>query len=156
MKDLGKSVRWPAPPLVLAQFQTRLRVMHQRWRAATILSRIPPHLRASLPQKLTAFEIFHNKKDNWGYTRMWRGDYLSIADELEPPSTVSTWHDGIQALRSAHPFGKVLFSTYIQKFNKFNKSSLRVLVITDRYVAKLKREIQIAQRAHSPFKRLVQ
>ncbi|UMM25260.1 hypothetical protein L5515_005155 [Caenorhabditis briggsae] len=137
MRDLGKSVRWPAPPLVLAQFVSRLRVMHQRWRAATILSRIPPHLRASLPQKIAAFEVFHNKKDNWGYPRMWRGDYLSQQEELDLPTSVSTYQDGIQTLRQSHPFGKVLFSTYIQKFNKFNKSSLRVLVVTDRFVAKL-------------------
>lgn len=77
MRDLGKSIRWPAPPLVLAQFVSRLRVMHQRWRAATILARMPPHLRASLPQKIAAFEVLNNKKENWGYTRMWRGDYLS-------------------------------------------------------------------------------
>lgn len=58
-------------------------------------------------------------------------------EELELPTTVSTYHDGIQALRQSHPFGKVLFSTYVQKFNKFNKSSLRVLIVTDRFVAKL-------------------
>ncbi|KAF1760604.1 hypothetical protein GCK72_008853 [Caenorhabditis remanei] len=137
MKDLGKSIRWPAPPLVLAQFVSRLRVMHQRWRAATILARIPPHLRASLTQKIAAFEVFNNKKENWGYPRMWRGDYLSQQEELDLPTSVSTYQDGIQTLRQSHPFGKVLFSTYIQKYNKFNKSSLRVLIVTDRFVAKL-------------------
>ncbi|CAI5446075.1 unnamed protein product [Caenorhabditis angaria] len=137
MPDLGKSLRWPAPPLVLAQFVTRLRYMHQRWRASVILSRIPAHLRASLYQKIAAFEVFNGKKENWGFSRFWKGDYLSMQDELDPPATVSVYHDGLQTLRQSHSFGKVLFSTYIQKFNKFNKSSLRVLLITDRFVAKL-------------------
>ncbi|CAB3403677.1 unnamed protein product [Caenorhabditis bovis] len=136
--DLGKSLRWPAPPLVLEQFVAKLKIMHARWRAATILARIPALLKASLPQKIAAAEVFNGKKDNWGYNRFWKGDYLAMADELDPPgTTVSLYHDGIQALRQSHPFGKVLFSTYIQKFNKFNKSSLRVLVLTDRFVAKL-------------------
>ncbi|CAD6190262.1 unnamed protein product, partial [Caenorhabditis auriculariae] len=138
MKDLGKSVRWPAPPVVLIPFVNRLRIMHQRWRAATILSRMPAHLRAALPQKIAAFEVLNGKRANWGYPRQWKGDYLSLQEELDPPgASVSIYHDGLSTLRTSHPFGKVLFSSYIQKFNRFNKSTLRVLVVTDRFVAKL-------------------
>lgn len=59
------------------------------------------------------------------------------ADELEVGTSVLHYKESLTALRTTHPFGKVLFSTYIQKFNRFNKSSLRILLFTDRYIAKL-------------------
>ncbi|CAI4229140.1 unnamed protein product [Auanema sp. JU1783] len=137
MRDLGKSVRWPAPPVVLAPFVNKLKIVHGRWRAATILSRIPKHLRESLPQKIAAFEALNGKRDHWGYPRSWKGDYLLQQEEHEVGSSSLQYREGCHALAQTHPFGKVLFSTYIQKFNKFNKSSLRVLIITDRFIAKL-------------------
>ncbi|KAK6016843.1 hypothetical protein OSTOST_17669 [Ostertagia ostertagi] len=77
MPDLGKSIRWPAPPVVLAPFVGKLKVMHQRWRAAAILATMPQHLRDSLPQKLAAFAALSGKRERWGYTRPWKGDYLA-------------------------------------------------------------------------------
>lgn len=47
MKDLGKSLRWPAPPVVLAPFVAKLKIVHNRWRAGVILSRMPQHLRSA-------------------------------------------------------------------------------------------------------------
>ncbi|KAJ1375042.1 hypothetical protein KIN20_038265 [Parelaphostrongylus tenuis] len=136
MPDLGKNVRWPAPPVVLAPFVSKLRVMHQRWRAAAILATMPQHLRESLPEKLAAFGALNGKRERWGYSRSWKGDYLALNDEPIHHNPLK-YSDAMAALRTTHPYTKVLFSTFFQKFNRFNKSSLRVLVITDKYIVKL-------------------
>ncbi|PIO61037.1 myosin tail, partial [Teladorsagia circumcincta] len=134
MPDLGKSIRWPAPPVVLAPFVGKLKVMHQRWRAAAILATMPQHLRDSLPQKLAAFVALNGKRERWGYTRPWKGDYLAQSEE--PSYNPLKYRTAMAALQSTNPFEKVLFSTFFQKFNRFNKSSLRALVITDKFIAK--------------------
>ncbi|XGW14792.1 hypothetical protein V3C99_000788 [Haemonchus contortus] len=134
MPDLGKSVQWPTPPVVLAPFVGKLKVMHQRWRAAAILATMPQHLRESLPEKLAAFAALNGKRERWGYTRPWKGDYLAQSEE--PSYSPLKYRSAIAALRTTNPFTKVLFSTFFQKFNRFNKSSLRALVITDKFIAK--------------------
>uniref|UniRef100_A0A1I7XSJ0 Myosin motor domain-containing protein n=1 Tax=Heterorhabditis bacteriophora TaxID=37862 RepID=A0A1I7XSJ0_HETBA len=58
-------------------------------------------LRESLPQKLAAFEVLSGKRDRWGYTRSWKGDYLAL------------------------------------KFNRHNNSASRVMILTDRFIARL-------------------
>lgn len=134
MPDLGKNIRWPAPPVVLAPFVSKLKVVHQRWRAAAILATMPQHLRESLPEKLAAFSALNGKRERWGYPRSWKGDYLAQSEE--PSYSPMKYCSAIQALRVTNPFTKVLFSTFFQKFNRFNKSSLRALVITDKFIAK--------------------
>ncbi|WKY02867.1 hypothetical protein Q1695_016283 [Nippostrongylus brasiliensis] len=135
MPDRGKSIRWPAPPVVLAPFVAKLKVVHQRWRAAAILATMPQHLRESLPEKLAAFAALNGKRERWGYPRSWKGDYLAQSEE--PSYDPSRYCNAISALRTTNPFTKVLFSTFFQKFNRFNKSSLRALVITDKFIAKM-------------------
>ena len=40
-------------------------------------------------------------------------------------------------LNRQHPFQRVLFSSCVIKYNRFNKSALRVLVLTDQHLVKL-------------------
>ncbi|GMS88608.1 hypothetical protein PENTCL1PPCAC_10783 [Pristionchus entomophagus] len=136
MADLGKSIRWPAPPLVLNTFVGRMRKMHHRWRAAVIVSRIPPHLRECFHPKIAAFEVFNGRRAHWGYHRRWVGDYLTSPNELPNLSNVS-YSGGMSQIRQAHPYSRVLFSSLFHKYNKFNKSALRILVITDKFIAKI-------------------
>lgn len=79
LPDLGKSKQWPTPPAVLQGFVKRLKRMHELWRAKVILSRMPLHLKEAFLQKITAHELLHNKRTEWGYNRFWRGDYLTLA-----------------------------------------------------------------------------
>lgn len=78
MPDLGAHLKWPKPPAVLKKFAKRLKRMHELWRANVILSKMPEHLRLNLPQKLAAFEVFNNRRLQWGYARFWEGDYLAF------------------------------------------------------------------------------
>ena len=137
MPDYGKRLQWPRPPAVLLGFVDRLKRMHELWRAKMILSKMPLHLKDAFPQKIAAFEALHNKRSEWGYTRFWRGDYLALDSENNPPSAVIIYRDALEALKQQHPFTKVLFSSFIHKYNRFNKSTVRVLLITDNFIAKL-------------------
>lgn len=76
--DLGKSLVWPTPPAVLHAFVEKLKKMHELWRAKVIISRMPGYLIPSIPQKLAAYEAFNGKRAEWGYTRLWKGDYLDM------------------------------------------------------------------------------
>uniref|UniRef100_F1KRC2 Myosin-Ig n=1 Tax=Ascaris suum TaxID=6253 RepID=F1KRC2_ASCSU len=135
--DLGKSLVWPTPPAVLHAFVEKLKKMHELWRAKVIISRMPGYLIPSIPQKLAAYEAFNGKRAEWGYTRLWKGDYLDMPEEIEAPGQVEEYRSAIDALKQAHSFSKVLFSSYIQKFNRYNKSAFRVVVVTDKFIAKL-------------------
>jgi myosin-1 len=137
VRDLGKSLPWPKPPAVLQSFARRLQHMHALWRANIILSRMPPHLRESLPQKLAAFETFNRRRPEWGYTRRWIGDYLSLEEEHEKPGSANKYRHALELMARSYAFNKVLFSSYIHKINKFNKSTLRILLITDKFVVKM-------------------
>ncbi|CAJ0597979.1 unnamed protein product [Cylicocyclus nassatus] len=135
MPDLGKSVVWPKPPVVLVPFTEKLKVMHQRWRAATILARMQQSLKESFNEKLAAYAVLNGKRERWGYTRSWKGDYLSQSEE--PTYNPIKYRAAMLALKNTNPYEKILFSTFFQKFNRYNKSSLRALVVTDQFVAKL-------------------
>ncbi|VDM41595.1 unnamed protein product [Toxocara canis] len=137
MPDLGKHLVWPAEPAVLHAFIQKLKRMHDLWRANVILSRMPGYLRPSIPQKLAAYEALNGKRAEWGYTRMWKGDYLDMPEEIEMPGQVEEYRSAMNALKQAHPFSEVLFSSYIQKFNRYNKSAFRVVVVTNKFIAKL-------------------
>uniref|UniRef100_A0AC34RPG4 Uncharacterized protein n=1 Tax=Panagrolaimus sp. JU765 TaxID=591449 RepID=A0AC34RPG4_9BILA len=137
LPDLGKSKQWPTPPAVLQGFVKRLKRMHELWRAKVILARMPLHLREAFPQKITAHELLHNKRTEWGYNRFWKGDYLALDSENDPASAVIIYKNALNQLKQQHTFSNVLFSSFIHKFNRFNKSSLRVLLITDNFIAKL-------------------
>ncbi|GMT18808.1 hypothetical protein PFISCL1PPCAC_10105, partial [Pristionchus fissidentatus] len=153
LADLGKSIRWPAPPLVLHTFVARMKKMHHRWRAAVILSRIPPHLKECFHPKIAAFEIFNGQRPYWGYHRRWIGDYLVHPNELPNLSNVS-YSSALSSIRQHHPFTRVIFSSLFHKYNKFNKSALRILVITDNFVAKIDAKKMKLMKDPIPFQRI--
>jgi myosin-1 len=41
MRDYGKPLRWPNPPLVLRKGVRNLKMIHERWRAWMVLKNIP-------------------------------------------------------------------------------------------------------------------
>ncbi|KAK0418532.1 hypothetical protein QR680_013620 [Steinernema hermaphroditum] len=136
-KDLGKSLAWPRPPAVLNEFVEKLKHIHEMWRARMIMDKMPEQLRQSFPQKVAAFEAFRGRRAEWGYQRYWTGDYLAHDSEHDSVEESRAYRTSLSTMKERYPFEKVLFSSYVQKFNRFNKSSYRVVVVTDRFIAKL-------------------
>lgn len=134
MRDYGKSIVWPAPPAPLRNITGLLRSACNRWRAYMILSKIPRKEWPQLKIKISAASVLKNKRPTWGQTRQWQGNYLATHDEN---NNYTTFNDSVNNLRNSQHFGSVLFSSFVTKFNKFNKCAERVLLLTDQYIYKL-------------------
>ncbi|XP_076272228.1 unconventional myosin ID isoform X2 [Rhynchophorus ferrugineus] len=137
MHDLGKSITWPAPPKGLESTARLLQAAHLRWRAYIILSRIPKNDWPQMKVKVSAASVLVNKRSHYGLDRKWEGNYLSKLDEN---SNYTMFNEAVNNLKNAKHLGHVLFSSYVTKFNKFNKVAERVMLVTDDFVFKLDSE----------------
>lgn len=134
MKDYGKSVTWPAPPLALRSAVGYIRAIHLRWRAWMILKPTPRPEWPQLKLKITAASALRGKRNVWGQARKWEGDYLCQSQEN---SRSALYNSSISSLRQSDKFNKVLFSSFVRKTNRFNKQADRALLVTDIYIYKL-------------------
>lgn len=134
MRDYGKSIQWPAPPIAVRNLVGTLRRAYARWRAWMILSKVPREDWPQLRLKCSAASVFRNKRPMWGQSRKWEGNYLGQSNE-NPNNFLFT--TTINNFKNTEHFQMVLFSSFIRKFNKYNKSSDRALLITDHCIYKM-------------------
>lgn len=134
MLCIGKSIKWPTPPPVCRGIEATLKKEFTRWRARMILSKVPREEWHQLRLKITAASVLRNKRPLWGQARKWEGNYLARADE-NPNYALFTM--SITNLRNSDHFKEILFSSYVRKFNRFNKCAERVIVITDQAIYKM-------------------
>jgi len=148
MRDYGKSVVWPAPPRCVRPVVHTLRAAHARWRAQMILRSVPRSEWPELKLKICAASVLRGKRTSWGQNRKWEGNYLARPQD-NPNSAV--FQANISNLRVVDKFQMVLFSSYIQKTNRFDKSADRALLITDSNIYKLETKRFKAMRSGSPI-----
>lgn len=134
LPDYGKSIKWPAPPRSLKDTLIIIRKAYNRWRAYMILKKIPQAEWPQLKLKISAASVLRNKRSSWGQNRKWEGNYLS---KLNENHNYSLFNESVNNLRNTMHFREVLFTSYVTKFNKFNKCAERVLLVTDKYIFKL-------------------
>ncbi|GLV32974.1 Myosin 31DF [Carabus blaptoides fortunei] len=134
MRDYGKSIKWPTPPPVCRSIEATLKREFTRWRARMILSKVPREEWHQLRLKITAASVLRNKRPLWGQARKWDGNYLARSDE-NPNYALFTM--SVTNLRNSDHFKEILFSSYVRKFNRFNKCAERVIVITDQAIYKM-------------------
>jgi hypothetical protein len=63
---------------VLNSFVEKLKRMHALWRAKLVLNKMPEHLKEAFSQKIAAFYALNGKRQEWGYSRRWKADYLAL------------------------------------------------------------------------------
>lgn len=148
MRDYGKSVIWPTPPLSIRPVVGTLRAVHARWRAWMILRAVPREEWPQLRLKMCAASALKGKRSAWGQNRKWEGNYLA-----QPQNNHSSeaFLASINNLRNVDKFQTVLFSSYIQKTNRFNKCADRALLITDSNIYKLETKKFKAMKKGSPI-----
>ncbi|XP_018562187.1 myosin-IA isoform X2 [Anoplophora glabripennis] len=134
MKDYGKSIMWPAPPPSLRDTTKMLRQIFNRWRAERVLERIPRNEWPQMKLKIAAASVLINKRPEYGVNRKWEGNYLATHMEN---NNYTVFNEAVNNLRNTKHFNGVLFSSYVTKFNKFNKVAERVMLVTDQAVFKL-------------------
>ncbi|XP_067649162.1 unconventional myosin-Id-like [Haliotis asinina] len=133
-RDYGKSIQWPRPPSVLEGLVSLLQRIHNRWRANMILRNIPKEDRPALRLKCAASDALKGQRLDYGLKRKWESNYLSSTKDN------SSTHDFVSqmsTLKGQDHYSRVLFSSFVKKANKFNKTADRGVVITDKYIYKL-------------------
>ncbi|CAL8299038.1 unnamed protein product [Lota lota] len=146
MADYGRGVEWPHPPAALAQFHDITVTLHRRWWARQVVKRIPPSEVSEVRAKVAALGSFDGARKAWGVSRPWERDYLANARDC--PQTSSSFLRVSKELKSKDQFGLVLFSCLCRKVNRFNKSTDRALLITDKHLYKLepKKQYRVLKR----------
>lgn len=134
MRDYGKSIQWPAPPPTLRSIVGILRGAFNRWRAYMILSKVPQKEWPQLKLKISAACVLNRKRTIWGQSREWKGNYLALSEENNDSHS---FNQSINNMKNSQHFQSVLFSSFVTKFNKFNKCAHRVLLVTDKFIFKL-------------------
>ncbi|KAL8164684.1 UNVERIFIED_CONTAM: Unconventional myosin-Ig [Gekko kuhli] len=150
MADYGKSVEWPEPPAVLAQFQANSKLIFRRWRARQIVNNIPPSDMEQIKAKVAALDVLQGLRKDWGCGRNWGGNYLVSVDEN--PVMAGQFAKRVEALKEKVHFRSVLFSCHVRKINHCNKSTDRALLITDRHLYKMEPRKQYRVMASVPLK----
>ncbi|GAB6033416.1 Unconventional myosin-Ia [Chamberlinius hualienensis] len=133
-RDYGKSIVWPKPPSVLSGVIGDFQRIFNQWRACMILKKIPRDEWPQLRIKITAAEALKGRRIEWGYSRKWEGNYLSLTSDNQ---NNSAFLSSVNSLMTKDKFTKVWFSSFIKKINKRNKSADRAVLITDKFIYKL-------------------
>lgn len=147
-KDHGKSIVWPKPPSVLSGVIGDFQKIFSRWRACVILKKIPRDEWQQLRIKICAAEALKGRRSEWGYSRKWEGNYLSMASENQ---NNSVFLSSVNSLMTKDKFTKVLFSSFIKKINKRNKTTDRAVLVTDKFIYKLESKKFTSKKSHIPF-----
>ncbi|KAM4630562.1 unconventional myosin-Ig [Polymixia lowei] len=147
MADYGRSVEWPAPPAALTQFHNITTMLHRRWWARQIVKNIAPSDIAEVRAKVAALAALSGERKDWGVSRAWERDYL--ANVRDCPHTSSGFTKVSKELRNKDQYGQVLFSGFCRKVNRFNRSTDRGLLVTDKHIYKLE-----PRKQHKVLKRL--
>ncbi|XP_059159355.1 unconventional myosin-Id-like [Physella acuta] len=134
MKDYGLSVQWPKPPNSMKSTVELLKRAHARWRAHMILSKVPENEKPMLRLKVMAGDVLVGKRQDWGVKRNWEGNYLGTTKDN---SNTSDFVSQVNMLKSRDGFSKILFSSYVKKANKYNKTADRGVIITDKFIYKV-------------------
>lgn len=134
LRDYGKGIQWPQPPLVGREAEKQMRMLFSRWRASMILRKYPRDEWPQLRLQIITASALRKRRKFWGQDRRWMGNYLSITAEN---SNYSSYNASINNIKNTDNFRAVLFSAFVKKFNKCNKSADRAIIVTDGAIYKL-------------------
>ena len=130
----GRGISWPQPPIQVRHLVPKLRDMFNRWRAWKILSKIAVKDLDQIRLKVYALSAIDGHRKSCGLNRPWEGNYLARETENNYHGRFSEMVDN---LRQSHYFEKVIFSSFMKKFNRHNRMSDRVLFVTEHCVYKM-------------------
>lgn len=135
MRDYGKHISWPEPPLAVRKSEPGLRMLYNKWRASMLLRKFPRSEWAQLRLQIIAASALKQRRKFWGQSRHWLGNYLKNPTEN---TNYSHYNASINNMRNSDShFTKVLFSSFVKKFNHCNKSADRAIIITETTIYKL-------------------
>ncbi|CAD6998474.1 myosin-IA [Ceratitis capitata] len=134
MRDYGRSILWPQPPLAGRKAEPQLKRIFDNWRAFMILRKYPRSEWQQLRLQIIAASAMKGRRKHWGQQRKWIGDYLSNSQEN---TCYQAYTNNIRNLKNVQANNTVLFSSFAKKYNKHNKSADRAFIVTDSGIYKL-------------------
>lgn len=135
MKDYGKHIAWPKPPIAAKSSEHGLQNLFHKWRASMLLRKFPRSEWGQLRLQVVAASALKQRRKFWGQNRRWLGNYLSITAEN---SNYSHYNASINNMKNTdNHFTKVLFSGFVLKFNRFNKTADRAIILSESGIYKL-------------------
>lgn len=134
LRNYGKTLPFPRENFAIRPVVPSLKMMYARWHAWMVLRAIPREDWPQLRLKMTAGAVLKSKRHYWGQERRWEGNYLSKTDEN---INANIFNSSVNNLKNKDHFKTILFSAFIKKTNKHNKSADRVLLITEHGIYKL-------------------
>lgn len=134
MPDYGKSIQWPSERLVHRDARKILQDIFSKWRCFMILRRYPRLEWPTLRLQIIAAHALGRKRPHLGLNRKWQGNYLSIASEN---TQYNAFNASARTMMNTDNFKSILFSGFVKKFNRFNKTADRAIIITENTIYKL-------------------
>lgn len=134
IRDYGRSVQWPQPPLAGRNAEPQLRRIFNYWRAFMILRKYPRGEWPQLQLQIIAAAAIKGRRLHWGQQRKWIGDYLANSQDNTGYQAYST---NVRNLKNSAAFNNILFSSFVKKYNKHNKTADRAFIVTDSAIYKL-------------------
>lgn len=83
---------------------------------------------------MSTASALRGKRQIWGQSRKWEGNYLSLPGENTNSSLFNT---SMNNLKNSEGFRHILFSTFVHKTNKHKKTADRAIVITNDQIYKI-------------------
>lgn len=124
----------PLQPLVGRSAERHLKQMFHNWRAGMILKKYPRSEWPQLRLQIITATALKKRRKFWGQDRKWLGNYLSVSAEN---SNYSSFNSSVNNIKNTDQYKAILFSSFVKKFNKCNKSADRSVIITDAAIYKL-------------------
>nr|XP_017099093.2 unconventional myosin ID [Drosophila bipectinata] len=141
MRDYGKSIQWPQPPLAGRKAEAKLHRMFDFWRAYMILKKYPRSEWPQLRLQIVAATALAGRRPHWGQQRRWLGDYLANSHDNSGYDAYTANMRNMKNQAAGNPnaesFRQVLFSGFVKKFNHYNKQADRAFIVTDSTIYKL-------------------
>uniref|UniRef100_A0A1A9UX91 Myosin motor domain-containing protein n=1 Tax=Glossina austeni TaxID=7395 RepID=A0A1A9UX91_GLOAU len=137
MKDYGRHIQWPKPPLTGRSAEQGLRRIYNNWRSYMILRKWPRSEWPQLRLQIIAATAIRSRRPHWGQQRKWLGDYLANSQENSAYLAYTSNVKNLKNSEAGEGFRSVLFSSFSKKFNKHNKQADRAFIITDGAIYKL-------------------
>ncbi|XP_017042747.1 unconventional myosin ID [Drosophila ficusphila] len=136
MRDYGKSIQWPQPPLAGRKAEAKLHRLFDIWRACMILRKYPRSEWPQLRLQIIAATALAGRRPYWGQQRRWLGDYLARSQDNSGYEVYNTIVRNVKN-QVGDSFRQVHFSSFAKKFNHHNKQEDRAFFITDSMIYKL-------------------
>ncbi len=141
--DFGRGLKWPGTRGgSFKEVDVLMKKMYTRWRCFMVLRPYPASIRTEMYLLSIFCELTKGRKISSSLVQRWKGDYLS--DGVENPRN-QAYLARIASLKGVDGFGRVLFSSFVEKMSQQVKTQRRAIVVTDKCMYRLDEDFGVSK-----------